>query len=127
MIGEDKIKEFEEIVGVRIDIFEAYHKKYNEYKARAKHKKLTFNLSFNQFYLAVTSGCYICNLDGTKNIIGLDRLNNKKGYTFYNISGCCWTCNRMKSDMTITQLKDHLRQIKPNHPFVTENYEDILK
>lgn len=80
-ILQKHIEKIEEIFQVKYDIAQAYIRKYNEYKNRAKRDNISFTINFQQFYLAVTSGCYICDLDGKTNIIGVDRLNPKKGYT----------------------------------------------
>ena len=109
------IERFEEIVGMNVDLYLAYSEKYKHYKARAKKKKIDFKLSFQQFYLAVTSGCYICDLDGRTTEIGIDRIDNKKGYIYGNIGGCCWECNRMKSDMSVPEFLKYLKRINPNH------------
>jgi len=113
--GEQLINEFEQAIGTNINLFLKYKNKYKEYKLRAKKSGLIFTLTFQQFYLAVTSKCYICGLDGKTNEIGIDRLNNKKGYTYYNIGGCCWTCNRMKSNMSLIELKEYIKRVNPNH------------
>ena len=113
--GEELIKKFEDLVGVNINLYLKYEQKYKEYKIRAKVDNIKFKLTFEQFYLAVTSDCYICGISGRTNEIGVDRLINTKGYTYYNITGCCWNCNRMKSDMTFSQLKEYITRINPNH------------
>ena len=115
------IEKFEEIVGINVDLFLIYSDKYKQYKARAKKNKIDFKLSFQQFYLAVTSGCYVCNLDGKTNEIGIDRLDNKEGYIYGNIGGCCWNCNRAKNSMSISEFSKWLERINPNHEIVSCN------
>jgi hypothetical protein len=112
-----KIEEFESIVGVKIDLYFKYAEKFKEYIKRAQKKKIEFKLSFDQFYLAVTAKCYICGISGRTTEIGIDRLDNKKGYTYYNIGPCCWNCNRMKADMSIPEFRDYLHRINPEHRF----------
>jgi len=110
-----KLKKFEEFVGVETDLFLKYWDKYYQYKKRAKTKGLKFLVSFERFYSLLTAKCYICDLDGRKNELGIDRLNNKKGYTEFNIVGCCWDCNRMKSDMTMSEFSVYIKRINPEH------------
>jgi hypothetical protein len=105
---------FENYTETTTEMFFKYQEKYKEYKNRAKRGGIMFTITFEQFYLAVTSGCYICDLDGKTNIIGVDRLNPKKGYTYLNIGGCCWNCNRMKSNMAPKEFMEYLNRVKQN-------------
>lgn len=49
---------------------------------------------------------YACN--------GIDRKDNKKGYTKQNTLPCCWTCNRMKRDWKAEDFLDRVVSIA-NH------------
>lgn len=51
---------------------------------------------------------------------GLDRIDNKKGHETENVVSCCFTCNRMKSDMAYDEFKAHIKQIY-EHIFSTNN------
>lgn len=112
------IKKFEDIIGINTDLFLKYTDKYFEYKKRAQDKNIPFSISFQKFYLVLTSKCYICGIDGKQNEIGIDRLNNNKGYTEFNVMSCCWNCNRMKSDMSIKDFALYMKRINPNHQLV---------
>lgn len=37
---------------------------------------------------------------------GLDRINSKEGYTYYNVVPCCRTCNIAKRDMEVKDFLD---------------------
>lgn len=100
----------------------AYKRLFVEYKAKAKHKDLDFNLDFNQFKRLIKSNCYICDKapcllfkrvdqSGSAYYNGIDRIDSDLGYTVSNCKPCCTTCNRMKSDHKISKFKKHIKRI----------------
>lgn len=121
-------KENETIGGVSFDLCIKYSEKYDEYRSRAKSKKIQFSLSFPDFISKVTDKCYICGIDGKQNELGVDRIDNKIGYIFTNTSGCCWKCNRMKSNMKYEDFISYLKLINPNHQLVKmQKMRDFLE
>lgn len=42
---------------------------------------------------------------------GLDRVDPAIGYEISNVVPCCWTCNSMKSDMSLEEFKTHIEKI----------------
>lgn len=75
---------------------------YNRYKIRALNiKNIPFEISeeeFNKF--RNTCSCYICKRNSNNDHRnGIDRINNKEGYTLDNCRSCCADCNFMKKDM----------------------------
>jgi len=67
----------------------------------AKVRNLEFTLSLDEYDLEINKPCYYCdNLLSDKSVagIGLDRIDNSKGYIINNICSCCRTCNRIKGD-----------------------------
>lgn len=109
---ENKVKD---IFGCDLPLLDKYIEKYDEYKTRAKSKGIEFKLTRVQFHQAVTSECYICDKDGRVEVLGIDRLDNTKGYKLGNIAGCCWDCNRMKSNMTMLEFRRYITKISPFH------------
>lgn len=109
---ENKVKE---IFGCELPLLDKYIAKYDEYKSRAKSKKLTFRLTRIQFQQIVTEDCYICEKDGRFEELGIDRLDNTKGYQIGNVAACCWDCNRMKSNMTMLEFRKYITRLNPNH------------
>lgn len=83
--------------------------KFWAYKNGAKFKKREFTLTFEQFKQFWQNPCYYCRSDIIT--IGLDRINNKKGYTITNVVPCCEACNKMKLDMTIEKFVQHIEKI----------------
>lgn len=72
--------------------------KYAEYKSAAKRRKLTFDLTLEEFTTFWKQPCYYC--QAPIETIGLDRLDNYKGYTISNVVPCDIICNRAKASMT---------------------------
>jgi hypothetical protein len=50
--------------------------------------------------------CYLCGYKSTKGI-GLDRVDNtQREYTLDNVKPCCYSCNILKKDFTLAQVKE---------------------
>ena len=92
------------------------------YKIQAKQRKISFDLTVEQARELMSKDCYYCgnppnNLSQRKGqygdfvYSGLDRVDNKIGYTVGNCVPCCATCNGMKSDLTSGAFLDHVKKI----------------
>ena len=80
--------------------------KYHQIKLSAKKKNWLFDLSLEQFRdLFWEHPCFYC---GQPSLGGIDRVDNKLGYTINNCVPCCWSCNKIKSSKTIGELKENL-------------------
>lgn len=67
---------------------------YKKYKENAKGRKLAFEISLEFFKQLVAQPCHLC---GRKTYsMGVDRKNNRIGYTGKNSAPCCKACNFMK-------------------------------
>lgn len=88
-------------------------KLFDKYKRSAKQRHYSFGLTFEQFKTFWQKDCYYCG-DQTKTI-GLDRVDNSKGYNLDNIVSCCWKCNQMKLALSqkefISQCKKIAREM----------------
>jgi hypothetical protein len=74
--------------------FDTYYKSYVH---RAQKKKYEFKLSFDEFMSIAKQQCYICGLKSLPDKCnGVDRYNNKIGYTLENCKSACKTCNYLK-------------------------------
>lgn len=72
--------------------------------------------SFEKFLELSQQNCFYCNAKPSthcKNFIynGLDRLNSNKDHSEDNIVPCCWSCNRMKSNMNYEEFIDKITKI----------------
>jgi len=79
------------------------------YKQGAKSRNLEWTLTENQFMALWQVPCHYCG--EPIDTIGLDRLDNTKGYTPDNVGTCCFTCNRMKGNMTSDEWLSHIRKV----------------
>lgn len=84
--------------------------KYVMYKANAKRRGLTFNITVDEFESLVTQPCYYCGeLDSICN--GVDRINNADGYDSKNCVPCCKQCNLMKHAYHYTEFIQKCKRI----------------
>jgi hypothetical protein len=86
--------------------------RFSTYKCKAKNRKIQFCLSFEEFMVFWNQPCYYCGL--LISGIGIDRLDNALGYTVNNSVPCCWTCNAMKQDHSLTQWFSHMSRVLEN-------------
>lgn len=101
---------------------------YYIYLKNARTRSLTFDLSIELFSHLISSNCHYCGrlpsnrlsvrVDVSKSITysGIDRSNNRLGYTPENSVPCCKKCNRGKMGDTtnefiewVLQTADHIR------------------
>jgi hypothetical protein len=104
---------------------------YSQYKNRSIRKKFDFTLSEELFYSIQERPCYLCGKEQTnihKN--GIDRYDNKKGYTEENIRSCCSNCNYMKKNYDYVSLLckfkiiyeyQKIKPIRPNELIITNH------
>lgn len=90
-----------------------YHKqpknRYATYKRGAESRGYVFELSIEEFSNLWNKPCCYCNTDITG--IGIDRVDNSKGYTINNTIACCTTCNFMKGKLTHVEFINKCLQI----------------
>lgn len=88
---------------------------YNEYANRAKNKNLEWFLTKEEYNEIICKDCYICGKKTDKqHKNGIDRVDNKLGYTVENIKPCCGECNYMKNDYNIDELFNKFKLIYDN-------------
>ena len=86
--------------------------KYIHFKCAAKNRNLEFLLTKEEAYLLFNAQCYYC---GKQYCLGIDRLDNSKGYTKENSVPCCGCCNKMKMDLTLPFFIQQIKKIYKNH------------
>lgn len=87
---------------------------YYNYRKRAYDKKLTFELTHEQYESFKNGSCYYCGLKDGKHI-GIDRFDNDIGYTKENMKSCCSTCNYMKNHFSYFDFLDMCRCVTNKH------------
>lgn len=80
---------------------------YSNYKYGAKQRQLLFQITKEEFENLWEKPCHYCN--SPIETIGLDRVDNNKGYVIENIVPCCKICNFMKAQLN---KKDFVNQCK---------------
>jgi hypothetical protein len=85
---------------------------YVSYKSSAKARKISFDLSIKDFRRFAMLNCVYCG-DKVKTI-GIDRIDNDKGYSVNNCAPCCSVCNRMKLASSYEDFIDKCRKITAN-------------
>jgi hypothetical protein len=76
--------------------------RFSLYKTKAKQRGIPFTLSRLQFGSLWHQACFYCG--SPISTIGIDRKDNKKGYTLANVVACCNACNMAKRANTVEQF-----------------------
>lgn len=102
---------------------------YTMYRSVSKRKRRAFELTKSQVTQLVKSPCDYCGESLDYN--GIDRVDNKKGYTLSNVVPCCSKCNYAKRDLHPVDFKNWIHtlvnfQIKSNPQFYLDGYEELL-
>ena len=72
--------------------------KFQQYRGQAKSRGIFFNLSFDEFMMFFwKKDCYYCG--SSIETVGIDRVDNNRGYEIDNCVSCCITCNKAKNKM----------------------------
>ena len=110
--SEKRIKEYSKTYRKKYVI--TPNSRYGTYRRSVEKTNRIFNLTFEEFMLFWQKPCSYCG-DNIKTI-GLDRVDNTKGYELENIVPCCTMCNRMKNSHTkerflnqVTKIAEHLK------------------
>jgi len=80
--------------------------KWNQYRAMARSKGRVFTLSYEQLCALVSQPCSYCGK--LKEINGIDRVDNMRGYVLDNVVPCCTTCNTMKMGLSLPEFVTHV-------------------
>lgn len=91
-----------------------------DYKIGAKKRGLDYSLTDEYFVSLIEQPCFYCGSPPSnvrtsdKHILtynGIDRKNNKIGYTIDNCVPCCKICNFMKRDMSTSDFYSQVEKI----------------
>lgn len=92
------------------------------YKSSSKRRNYEFSLSEEQFKILTKQNCFYCGKEPSSIINsktcygeyiynGIDRVNNKEGYTLENCVPCCKICNIMKGILNKEEFLNQNKQI----------------
>lgn len=102
--------------------FSIRHYLYRKTANKAVFRKLEFSLSFEDFIYLVLQPCFYCREVETNSYShrcfnfsfkynGLDRVDNRLGYTKSNVVPCCIKCNKAKLEMTTQEFQDWIKRV----------------
>jgi len=101
-----------------------YQALYNIVVKRAEKRKISFELSYEEFVdFTNTCACYYCgdevkwtkfNTGKNPKAYNLDRINSSKGYSKDNCHVCCFACNMFKGSWSETSFLNHINKIHDN-------------
>lgn len=83
-------------------------------KDKAKVRNIKITLTFKQFCRLRKKTCRYCDKSLPEAGYGVDRLNNKLGYSVKNSVPCCTKCNKAKMDMSEKDFMSHINSIYIN-------------
>jgi hypothetical protein len=97
---------------------------YKDWGRRAYKRGLVFELTHSQFVSIVLKPCTYCGFMQTNECIGIDRIDNSKGYTVENSTSCCKTCNRIKhafeKEFFLEKVHAIVNKTESHHEFYTK-------
>ena len=121
-------------------LVKARYKVYQSYIRTAKKRNYEFSLSYSQFedltskncaYCGIEPSCVFYNRNKTESCLynGIDRINNKIGYTIFNCITCCNNCNWSKKQRTFVEFKDWIKRVylHLHSEAAVESFEGTLK
>lgn len=88
--------------------------KYRTMKNGGLKRNYEVMITFEDFTKIVSNPCAYCGENEKR--IGVDRIDNSKGYTLENSNPCCTICNMMKKTMTVSEFISHIKKIH-NHNY----------
>lgn len=101
---------------------------FSSYQTSARRRKVSFDLSFQDFVRLVGEACRYCGAEpsrvscGTRKTAanvahsrfvhnGLDRVNNDAGYQLSNVVPCCRTCNTAKGQLSVEDFQAWIARV----------------
>jgi len=87
--------------------------RYSRYKTSAKKRNLAFTLSLEEFGAYWQQPCIYCG--DSISTIGLDRVDNERGYEPDNVVPCCTGCNYSKRDGTTESYIARCKRVAALH------------
>jgi len=104
---------------------------YISYKSTAKRRNIEFLLKKDEAKILFLGNCYYCGCEPSNGVdkwkysdvfiySGIDRVNNKKGYTVDNCVPCCRNCNFAKREMSFYEFRDWINLVHSTIPISPE-------
>jgi len=98
----------------------AKNKLYGQYANKSKKRGYSFELTKDEFLIKTSEQCYYCGTpptavfkSKTSSYVynGIDRVDNKQGYTTINTVACCSICNYAKRELSSKDFSAWVKRI----------------
>ena len=96
----------------KAEAFTNKHILWNHYVKSAKKRSIDFAISKTRFNELIVQSCFYCDYKQEGEVIGIDRVDNNKGYMEENVVSCCEPCNHMKGTQHPQEFIDKLCAIQ---------------
>ena len=85
--------------------------KYQHFRKAAVDRGIPFDLTLEEANEILCGKCFYC---GKEHCLGIDRVDNSKGYDITNCVPCCGCCNKMKMDLELSFFMSQIEKIYNN-------------
>ena len=83
--------------------------KWRSIKSSSKVREIELSLTREDFEKLTSGNCAYCG--DSRSPLGIDRIDNSKGYTLENSTSCCKICNYMKKNLSVENFISHITKI----------------
>jgi len=96
---------------------------YSTYRSNAKMRNYEFSISREEFIELIKQNCFYCGSEPSSiydkfnydiKYTGIDRIDNKLGYTLENVVPCCKLCNIAKNKHSLSDFIDWIDRLSNN-------------
>ena len=78
---------------------------FNNYRTGALKRQIRFELTKEHFEYIIRQQCIYCGADPQfEGLMGIDRIDNERGYVIDNCVPCCTHCNQRKGPKTLERF-----------------------
>ena len=88
----------------------------DDIRCKAKKRGKEWSIDSVYAYKLIISDCTYCGHkpNWPESRVGIDRVDNNKGYVYGNCVSCCFTCNSAKKQLSNEEFKEWVRRISNN-------------
>lgn len=81
-------------------------------RGQAKSRGLLWDLTIEEYHALMNQNCIYCGSVISHCGVGLDRIDNSKGYSTDNVLPCCGSCNQMRNvHLTVEEMKVAMKSV----------------
>lgn len=86
--------------------------RFTRSRRRGEQRGFDWSISYADFQMLIVQICHYCNGPLNETGVALDRKDNTKGYILDNVVPCCFSCNKVKSDvLTYEEMVDAMKAV----------------